>query len=312
MAVMEQATKQAYLALVEKQLDAIRALIENDMQDIIETSWSGEEFKQNEVSAGGLAYQTYLFEGDNPPYHVFRQAIEAAVSAYAESECKFSDEVAQYEAIKKALDAFIKASGHEKCQLTEKRLGGSGFYGFVTGAQNTPRPLFLLNARKNIFKVCVDIAAKLGVGEQALNKAIVAEENYKEKSHPLVALYDDILKATGVYADSQCRPEDAAQFKAAIEAATDACVARYKGKVDPTALDYVKAAGLFIVGVIVGLATFYALPYKPYRDFVKSTFFSPVESKVVDTKKSQAVQTVAQEGKLADTLGEAPAYVPVF
>ncbi len=83
-------------------------------------------------------------------------------------------------------------------------------------------------------------------------------------------------------------------------------------KVDSVMLGYIKAAGLFIIGVIVGLATCFLLPYKPYREAVKCTFFSPVEPKTVDTKESKAVQAVAQESKLMDTLDEVvlSAYTP--
>ncbi|MDF1678309.1 MAG: hypothetical protein P1U32_06400 [Legionellaceae bacterium] len=137
-------------------------------------------------------------------------------------------------------------------------------------------------------------------------------EKHANDVHPLALLMFSAQIAGVKYAANGGDKAAHEALKKDIDVATDACVARYKGKVDPATLDYVKAAGLFIVGVIVSLATFYALPYKPYRDFVKSTFFSPVESKVVDTKESQAAQEAAVEGKLADTLDEACSYRPQF
>ena len=79
-------------------------------------------------------------------------------------------------------------------------------------------------------------------------------------------------------------------FKQAVQDAVDACVAHYQKTVEPSVLDYIKAAGLALVGTLIGILTFPGLVFSTYREQLSVTFFSGVVAKVVDTPESDMIR----------------------
>ncbi|MCH9756429.1 MAG: hypothetical protein K0U37_04460 [Gammaproteobacteria bacterium] len=85
-------------------------------------------------------------------------------------------------------------------------------------------------------------------------------------------------------------------FRKAVEEATDECVGRYQKEVAPGILDYIKAACLALVGVLIGIVTFpVVLASSNYRNYLKNTFFAGVSSKMVDTPECDTIKNAMKD-----------------
>ncbi len=137
-------------------------------------------------------------------------------------------------------------------------------------------------------KQCDALVAKVLTETKGLNPLFVFEKR-------LGQIIVDFTKTDG-------EAKDVAAFKKAFAAAQTECVNRYKAEGNSTAVDYLKAAGLALLGALVAVITAPALLYKPYRDGVMNTFFSGV-----DTDRSKLAQAQMKADAADSLLEEVPA-----
>jgi hypothetical protein len=130
---------------------------------------------------------------------------------------------------------------------------------------------------------------KKPLSEQKLVDEAFLKDNKKD-FNPLFLFYFKIKCAIDRYAESNFDEASLEVLTEAIESATKACVKKYEKCVDPSVLDYLKAAALALSGVLLGILTCPGLIVSRYRNWLKDTFFSGVTSKASVSELGEVLQ----------------------
>lgn len=233
-----------------------------------------------------LKEQTDVASMESP--HVFDQnqmAEEAALKKMGETLERIADKLkcSKDELRKKsqeAIDLFRKKE-NEMCRSVIETQ-----YGFSKASDESN------DAYDARIKLKVDALSEKK--EEALMRAVESFflNEYKKDLDVLVIFSRRLLIALDAYkSETDITSRTAKEtFKQAVQDAVDACVAHYQKTVEPSVLDYIKAAGLALVGTLIGILTFPGLVFSTYREQLSVTFFSGVVAKVVDTPESDMIR----------------------
>ena len=121
--------------------------------------------------------------------------------------------------------------------------------------------------------------------------------------NPLYVLKTKLNRAVAVFAKTDGEEKDVAAFKRAFHLAQAECVNAYKAEGNSTAVDYLKAAGLALLGALVAIIASPLLAFSAdKRTDLVNTFFSGVE-----TDRSKLAQTEMKADAAGDLLEEVAA-----
>ena len=124
--------------------------------------------------------------------------------------------------------------------------------------------------------------------------ALLMLDDKEADINPLVVLRMKFLIALKEFGETEGEEQDVAIFKKAFNVAERQCVNHYKATGNSSAADYITAACLTLLGVIVGIIGSPVLLFSSkQRDNLVNTFFSGPETKESKALKGQMVDEFA-------------------
>ncbi len=190
---------------------------------------------------------------------------------------------------------------YEESKVLEMRLETEAFERFLNITPDND------DLRVRNRKINTALNKLLGDEFDALLKKVEQEVwlNHKEQFHPLVLWMREIEKAAGAYMENEYQAADLEQLKQTVVAATDELAAYYNETIEPSVLDYIKAAGLILVGLLIALPTCPALISSNYRNCLKLNFFSWPAPSEVDSEKGRQIRAELEATPYADEVSAA-------
>ena len=235
------------------------------------------------------AYTTHIFGDVFPntgtPLAVFKQTCKDASNIFADSDGRLADLVFFERAIDAAILSFIQNSVYDGHQITQDFFVIQNLKANLLS--NIHSSEFFLNLVKDkVETVCGQVTEKMG---------------FMQDLKPLTGFRQEALKAFEIYMQTQFEADDLEGLKKSIQSAIDTCAACYQKTVEPNVLDYIKAAGLALLGALITLVTLpFAVIFSSYRDSLATTFFAGASAKKVGYETSNTVQTELQSDSLVE------------
>ncbi len=213
------------------------------------------------------AYITHIF-GERPQdaslLKNFKEACLHAAKNLADSDGKLVDVVLFERAIDEAIHLFVQSSLIGEKQLSKDFFEQQKLKGHLLDGVSSSQD-FLRIANSHIVQTCDALREKVGA-RHAL---------------PVANLQLAIQQALQQYLRTNFAPEDLEALKQSITNATEVCAGKCKVKLQPELADYVKAAGLALLGTLLGLVLFpLTVASARYQSWLGNTFFSGVSSKM--------------------------------